>query len=54
MAEGFWLRHWHQGLACFVVGSEAEAILAGTVVAPGGVDAELVALVALPSTFIHI
>lgn len=54
LAEGFWLGGWHQGLAHLVIGSEAEAIPAGAVVAAGRVDAELPAAVALAGTFIHV
>lgn len=54
MAEGSWLWRWHQGLAAPVVGSEAEAVPAGAVVAPGRVEAELAAPVALPRAFVHI
>lgn len=47
-------RCWHQGLAALAVGSEAEAVLAGAVEAPGCVDAELAAAVARAGTFIHV
>lgn len=54
MAEVFWLWRWHQGLAALVVGSEAEAVLAGAVVAPGRVETELAAPMALPGAFVHV
>lgn len=54
LAGGVCPRRWHQGLAPLVIGSQAEAIPAGAVEAPGCVDAELAAPVALAGTFIHV
>lgn len=54
MAEGSWLRRWYQGLAALAVGREAEAVPAGAVEAPGCVEAELAAPMALPGALIHV
>lgn len=52
LAGGVW--RWQQGLTALVIGSKAEAVPAGAVEAPGRVDAELAAAVALAGTFIHV